>query len=625
MRLARRLPLFPIAAVLMASAAPCAVLAQSGATLVVEVDTTSDRGTVRDLYGANRRPGFSLRAATGAGSGSGQANAASLYAAFGISQVRTHDSGLDLCGIYTAATKLNTGVTPSQPVVGCELAGTGAIPTFTWTPTSSADADLNNTANYDFSGADTALGEVAASGASVYLRLGESYNGPNNTADTVAWAKVATNIYRHVIGTFKPTAGVAAVDPVYVEVHNEPDGGFWRSTAADFHALFRETVTRVRAAASAAGRSVKVGGPGFTRSILTSSTVAGNPANGFIAAVGADHLDFYSAHHYGTCSTATLAASAGFLRSLRSLVDGQGGSGMPIHITEWNIGLGTQCGNAFYAEARNQSWASGVLTLMHDPAQRIEAAHYYSGVPIMALFDFSTVAGQARINPAAWAFWAHARLRGATRLDARVCQGSSCLDGHAAETLPLLALAARRDALTSIVLTNDTTSAQTTTLRVKGLAGSVDATIHTPPSGTRDLPVTGTTQEVDTAALRTLLVEPARDRRTALAPAAGTVEISVTVPARSLQLVELRPAGALASKVDCLLDWGERAYAGALRPALQPSQTSGDYRYRYYGDTQLYVGASISQQRLVMLNAAAGGGVQDLGALSGWLAAAGCS
>jgi len=284
-------------------------------------------------------------------------------------------------------------LSPAQAVGGCELSGTGGIPTFSWTPISSADADLGNPADYDFSGADTALSEIAGAGAAVYLRLGESYNGPNHTADPVAWAKVAANIYRHVIGAFKPSIGVAAVDPVYVEVHNEPDGGFWRGSAAEFHTLFRETVTRVRAVAAAAGRTVRIGGPGFTRSILTTATVAGNPANGFVGAVGADSLDFYSAHHYGSCSTATLAASASFLRSLRALVDGQGGAGKPIHVTEWNIGLGTQCGSALYAEPRMQSWTSGVLTLMQEPAYRIEAAHFYSGVPIMSLFDFTTVSG----------------------------------------------------------------------------------------------------------------------------------------------------------------------------------------------------------------------------------------
>jgi len=594
--------------------------AQTGGTLLVEVDLARPQGAVRDVYGVNRKPGFDSRPPA-----TGSQNAASLYRAFGISQVRLHDAGLDLCTTYTAASKLNTGVVPAQAVSGCELSGTGGIPTFTWTPLSSADADLNNTANYDFAGADTALVEVAATGAVTYLRLGESYNGPNNTGDPVAWAKVATNIYRHVIGQFKPTAGVAAVDPVFVEVHNEPDGGFWRGTAADFYTLFRETVTRVRAAAAAAGKTVRIGGPGFTRSILTTATVAGNPANGFVGAVGAGNLDFYSAHLYGTCSTATLTASASFLRSLRALVDGQGGAAKPLHITEWNIGLGNQCGNALYAEPRMQSFTSGVLTLMQDPAQNVEAAHFYSAVPIMALFDFTTVAGKARINPSAWAFWAHSRLRGSTQLATQVCQGTSCAAGYAAEALPLLALGTQRGSDTTVVLTNDTTASQNYTLRLRGLAGSsFDAVVTTPPSGAQDLPTAGSPAEADSAALQALLASPAKDSRSGLTANAGTIELAVSIPARSVQVVELKPRSSLTAQADCVFAWAERQYPAYVQPAGGVSQTQGDYHYRAYAGTQSYLGISLSQGRLLFLDARGAGNLVDLGALSSWLAPAGC-
>jgi hypothetical protein len=428
-----RLPLTLLLAALGGSAA-----AQT--SLVVDIDTASDRGTVRDLFGVNRRPGFSARdsAAT--------LSAANLYAAFGVSQVRTHDSGLDLCGTYTAASRTNTAVSPAQAVAGCELSGTGGIPTFNWTPLSSADADLSNPANYDFSGADTALGEIAAAGAAVYLRLGESYNGPNHTSDAVAWAKVAAHIYRHVIGAFKPTAGVAAVNPVFVEVHNEPDGGFWRGTAAEFHALFRETVARVRSAAAAAGRSVRIGGPGFTRSILTSSTVAGNPANGFVGAVGADSLDFYSAHHYGSCSTRhavgvgelpALAAQPGRRPGRRRQADPRDRvehrPGQPVRQRAVR-----RAAPAVVVQRRADADAGpGAATSRRRTSTAACRSWRCSTSP--------SPPARSASNPAAWAFWAHGRLRGATRLEAQVCQGSSCVAGHAAETLPVLALAARRD------------------------------------------------------------------------------------------------------------------------------------------------------------------------------------
>lgn len=52
--------------------------------------------------------------------------------------------------------------------------------------------------------------------------------------DPVAWAKIATNIYKHVLGLFKPTAGIA-VDPAYVEIFNEPDGGAWQGQTSTFN------------------------------------------------------------------------------------------------------------------------------------------------------------------------------------------------------------------------------------------------------------------------------------------------------------------------------------------------------------------------------------------------------
>jgi hypothetical protein len=507
-------------------------------TVTIEVDAAKPGETVRDLVGVNRKPTFSSQTP------GVNWNAASLYPAFGVSQVRLHDSGVDLCSTYTAAIKLNTGVTPAQTVTGCDLKGDGGIPHFTWTPASSADAELNNPNNYDFTAVDEALSGVVASGAGLYLRLGDSFNGPNDTGDPVAWAKIAANIYKHVLGVFKPTAGIA-IEPAYVEIFNEPDGGFWQGQTSTFNTLFVETAQRVRAAASAAGKTVKVGGAGFTRNILASSTQPGNPANGFIPAVGASTLDFYSAHLYNTCSSATLASAADFLRALRTnVVNKQGGSAKPIHITEWNIGLGSQCGNAFFTDQRTQSFGSGILTLMQDPAQNVEVAHFYAAVPLMALFDTTSSSGTARINPSAWAFWMHSRLRGARMLDAQVCpQGAACVAGYAADSAPLLALAGQVVGGQNIVVTNDGSAAVTYTLRLKGLtSSSVTATVNTPPQGPQDLPARGNPVVADAAALAALTASVPRTTQVGLAVNGGRVDIPITIPAHAAQLVEVRPA-----------------------------------------------------------------------------------
>lgn len=598
-----------------------APLARPQSGVIVEVDASSNSGTFRDLMGVNKLPSFASR------SPGVRYDASNLYTAFGVSQVRLHDAGVDLCAVYTKATKLNVGVSPAQTVSGCELSGTGAVPHFSWTPSSTADADLNNPDNYDFTAVDVALAEVLATGAAVYLRLGESYNGPNDTADPVAWAKVATNIYKHVIGTFKPSPGIA-LDPRYVEVFNEPDGGFWRGSASTFHALYTETVTRVRAAAAAAGRTVTIGGPGFTRSILTSSGVAGNPANAFVGAVGANNLDFYSFHLYNSCSTANLTSAATFLRGVRSLVDTQGGVGKPLHVTEWNIGLGQQCGNDLYAEAQTQSFDSGVLTLMHDPALDIQAAHFYAAVPIMPLFDFSSVAGKVRVNPSAWAFWAHSPLRGTRRHDTNVCQGSTCKAGHASETLPLLALAGKAGTGQTVILTNDSSTQQAVVLRMRGLTPgtTLRATVLQPPGAARDYAVAGSPQTISSANLQQLLALVAQDTsREAAVNASGQVEWNLTVPARSLQVVQVRPKSpTLNQQSDCVFDWAEARVPTLLAPAGAVSATASGYYVRSYSGTASYLGVRTSDGQLLYLDTRSGRGVSDLGPLSTWLGASGC-
>lgn len=606
-----------LAAVLLLIGSGHAASQSSG--LSVEVDTQQTLGTVRDVYGVNKKPSFSSRT-PGA-----TINASNLYSAFGVSQIRLHDAGVDLCTVYTPATKLNLGVTPSQPVTGCELSGTGSVPHFSWTPASAADADLNNPNNYDFTAVDQTLLEAQATGAQVYLRLGESYNGPNDTSDPVAWAKVATNIYKHVIGTFKPTPGLA-IQPSHVEVFNEPDGGFWRGSASTFHTLYKETVTRVRAAASAAGRTVKIGGPGFTRSILTTSSVTGNPANGFVNAVGAGNLDFYSAHLYNTCTTATLASAGTFLRSLRALANSQGASGKPLHITEWNIGLGTQCGNDFFAEARTQSFAGGILTLMQDPSLNIDAAHFYAGVPIMSLFDFTTVNGKARINPSAWAFWAHGRLRGAPMLSTQVCQGSNCLGGLSADTLPVMAVAAVRGGGQTVIVTNDTTSNQTYTLRLKGLTGThVSVVAYQPPANVVEFTTNGSPSAVSTADLQALNNLVAVGTPSTLAVSGGTAATALNIPARSVQVIDIAATQpSLAKRSDCVIGWGERAFPDLFKPTPFYSVTVGDYLYRYYASSNTYLAVNTADQHLVYLDTRSTEGLKDLGLLSNWLATSGC-
>jgi len=511
------------------------VLPATPASVVVTVDLASSGRALSDLLGVNRPP--RVRNAQ-TQNGGAVWDGTSLYTAFGISNVRTHDSGLDICDTYTAATRLDMLQTPPRAVTTCTLEGVGAPPHLKWTPTSTADSALNNTANYSFADFDSVVTQITGSGARVYLRLGDSYNGPSNTDDPVAWAKVLTNMYAHILGRFKPSTVTA--EPLYVEIMNEPDGGFWKGTKSAFDTLYAQTARRVRAAAQEAGRTVIIGGPGFTAEYLTKQNNPNNVAYRFGSSVGAANVDFLSVHHYNTCSSANLARAALFLQDTRAYADANGLSGKPLHMTEWNIGLGQDCGHAFYANQRTQSYASAMLTLMQHPAWQFQSAQFYAGMPLMALFDFGT-AGKVKVNPSAWAFWAHRHLRGATTLTTEVCpSGTGCVTGTASHTTPLLAVAGNAGGSRTLVLTNDGSSDVTYSLRLSGVSGSTaSVSIVTPPREVQELAGSASPVRPSAADVTALLASPATETRAALAVTGGSLVLTAQIRANSVQVVRL--------------------------------------------------------------------------------------
>jgi hypothetical protein len=70
---------------------------------------------------------------------------------------------------------------------------------------------------------------------------------------------------------------------------------------------------------------------------------------------------------------------------------------------------------------------------------------------------------------------------------------------------------------------------------------------------------------------------------------------------------------------DCLFNWAERNYPSLFSPAAA-SLTLGPYYYRYYSGTNIYLGVS-TDNHVYFLDA---GGLDDVGAQSGWFATAGC-
>ncbi|MEN9796380.1 MAG: Beta-xylosidase [Pseudomonadota bacterium] len=501
-------------------------------SLVVAVDVSAPQGPVRDVFGVNKAPTLQLR--TG-----GAVDATKLYDAFAVSQVRLHDVGIDPCTIYKDATVRDLSVSPPRVVVGCTFPD--IVKRRSWTVNDASKVD--DPSNYDFAKTDVLLAAAAKSGGKIYLRIGANdYGGPNDTGDVDSFARVSINIYRHVIGRFK-SAGIS-YDPVFVEVGNEPDGAFWRGDRADFISAYNLMVDGVRTAASEAGKTVKVGGAGFTDTVLDAMTRTDNVAHGFVAGVTPARLDFFSAHHYDDCSAATLPSAAAALSALRAKLSSEGIPTVPLHLTEWNIGLGNKCAAGDFTSAQSQSFASGMLTLMQDGALDVSAAHFYSGMPPMSLFQSgASVSEGLRITPSAWALRAHAGLRGGTLVKAEVCNGTEpCVSGAAGAGAPLVAVAGRRaDGSHRVLVTNDSDTARPFALRVSGLpAGTASATLRYPPS--TEVTVEGTvTGNVfvpsDASVTAALAKETSSTVSFPVSGAAGAVPL--TLPARSVLAVDL--------------------------------------------------------------------------------------
>ena len=283
-----------------------------------------------------------------------------------------------------------------------------------------------------------------------------------------------------------------------------------------------------------------IGGPGFTAEYLTRQTRTDNVAYRFGTSVGAANVDFLSVHHYNTCSTATLARAAQFMQETRAYADANGLSGKPLHMTEWNIGLGQDCGNAFYANQRTQSYASAMLTLMQHPAWKFQAAQFYAGMPLMSLFDFGTT-GKVKVNPSAWAFWAHGFLRNATAITSEVCpSGTGCVAGTGAFDKPLLAVAGSGTAGRTVVITNDGASDVTYTLRLSGVSGTTAAiSILTPPREVQELAASGSPVRPSTSDVTAFVASPTTETRSALGVSAGSVVLTLQIRANSVQVVRL--------------------------------------------------------------------------------------
>ena len=134
-------------------------------------------------------------------------------------------------------------------------------------------------------------------------------------------------------------------NPRFVEIHNEPDGMFWVGSNEDFYTLYAPPSTpcsrpiRFRCRVSA----VPICSP-----VEFDAERLPLPDGRVYSRRGIIRLDFFSAHFYGSCDQASYSELIDWLDDIRSGLALNQADQLPLHVTEWNIGLGSRCGNAFF-------------------------------------------------------------------------------------------------------------------------------------------------------------------------------------------------------------------------------------------------------------------------------------
>ena len=407
------------------------------AAVRINIDTKTSLGTYKSFLGVNKPP-VSFPGNDGSGT---WIDGRALYRFIGVDEVRMHDSIVDICKIFTADKVIdkNTG-----SEMGCRYDG-GDRPWVYWSAVGSVDLD----ANYDFTEADKFVQYIQDINASLYLRLGDSYHGVNEVANVNDYAKAAKKIFQHYDGTVPISA---------VEIHNEPDGNFWRGSYKDFFDFNNLLINYIRNAQTS---DYKLGGNGFTHGVVENLVNGTAFVNDWFSNVEIDDLDFYSAHYYGECESTSLQHYQKWISTLRQEIDKHGFNTKPIHVTEWNMGLGQRCGSDTFTRPRNFTFDLGVLFLSQEAGLNIEKMHFYAGIANpMALIGINKSQNTLSVNPAYWSFYISKLLKGGTRLDTRVCyDDSTCIRmPDAVEDQSLFAMTVQKDNQIEVVVINDSDS-----------------------------------------------------------------------------------------------------------------------------------------------------------------------
>ena len=139
--------------------------------------------------------------------------------------------------------------------------------------------------------------------------------------------------------------------------------------------------------------------------------------------------------------------------------------------------------------------------------------------------------------------------------------------------------------------------------------------------------------ETKQARLAPAVIAPMRSAHSAPSAAVGGPQAWASyriflVAAFTVSLLSALPSAAVAAtdtSADCLFNWAESNYAAYFVPRGTSSLISAPYYFRYYSQTNTYLGTSSDTNHLYYMGPMSANAILDLGAASTWYATSGCS
>ena len=254
------------------------------------------------------------------------------------------------------------------------------------------DADPARPESYDFARTDDYLRAIAATGATIVFRLGESIEHTSRRSrvdpprDPERWAAVCVGIVRHYNEGWADGQNLDIRD---WEVWNEPDNrpSCWTGTDDEYFRLYGATARALKRRFP----GLRVGGPSVGNvGRLAGGRLEPTPfVSGFLDYCEREAVppDFFSWHLY--CDDPRMLSETA--RGVRGLLDRRGFARTASYLTEWNYlpdgdwspvlpGGQGPARERFYDRvggAEGAAFAAAGLLLLQDG--RVDRAHYYAG------------------------------------------------------------------------------------------------------------------------------------------------------------------------------------------------------------------------------------------------------